>query len=116
VGGLYRGKSSHSGQPKRRIIAAIMTDEEIDFVKKAFKRNFDSLRGVWLERVLLWNLILESRWMTEPNLKATIARAKARPDVLRQAEEFWAASDQELAEIGIEDWLANFDKKHPPIE
>jgi hypothetical protein len=90
-----------------------MTDEEIDFVKKTVKRLNDSLKEVWTERNLVRNLIIERGWMTEPHLDAAIALLKAHPAIMRQVENHWASAEQQLAEIGLDSWLEDFDKRYP---
>jgi len=93
-----------------------MTSEELNFVKGILKRQDDSAKEVWLEKQLLRNLILDSGWMSEADLDAAIAVAKKLPQNVRYVEETFAVSDQKLAEIGISDWLSEFDKKYPHTE
>jgi hypothetical protein len=90
-----------------------MTPEELDLFKKALKHHHDALKEMWTEKVLLRNVIIDSGWMTEPNLDAAIARAKANPTIIRQVEEFWAGSEQKLAELGLDSWLEDFDEQFP---
>jgi hypothetical protein len=90
-----------------------MDQNELDFVKRIFKQKDDAAKELWLEKQLLRNLILDSGWMSEPDLDAAIADGKKLPDNLRQLEENFASSDQMLAEIGLADWLRDFEKKHP---
>jgi hypothetical protein len=54
--------------------------------------------------------------MSEADLDAAIAVAKELPQNVRYVEETFAVSDQKLAEIGISDWLSEFDKKYPHTE
>jgi len=93
-----------------------MTPEELDLVKRALKRQHDSAKELWLEKQLLRNLILDSGWMAERALDLLIEGAKSYPENVRQVEEHFASDDQLLAEIGLGDWLADFDKKYPRNE
>jgi hypothetical protein len=71
---------------------------------------------LWLEKQLLRNLILDSGSMRESELDAAIERGKALPQNREQAREHFSGSDQLLAQIGIEDWLAALDERFPRSE
>jgi len=51
-----------------------MTSEEWDGIKKVLKALNEMEREIWLEKVLLRNLILDSGWMPETELDAALAR------------------------------------------
>jgi hypothetical protein len=93
-----------------------MTPEELDSLKRILKRQDDTLKELWLEKQLLRNVIIDSGWMSEHDLDAAIARGKKLPENLHQLEDNFASSNQMLAEIGIEDWLADFEKRYPNKE
>jgi hypothetical protein len=90
-----------------------MTPQEMDEVKSSLKRLHEGTKEIWLEKVLLWNLILDSGWMNERDLALAIAQGKAHPENIRQTEEHFATDEHRLAEIGIADWLAEFGKDYP---
>jgi hypothetical protein len=90
-----------------------MEQFELDAIKRMLKSRDDVMKEVWLEKQLLRNLILDQRWMAEADLDAAIAHGKTLPSNLVQVEENFASSDQMLAEIGLADWLRDFEKKHP---
>jgi len=54
--------------------------------------------------------------MAEQELDAAIAEGKKDPENIRQTDENFASSEQLLAEVGLDDWLADFDKKFPRKE
>ena len=93
-----------------------MNQTELDFIKRMFKAKDDAAKDLWLEKNLLRNLILSSGWMAEQELDSAIADAKKLPANIRQVEEHFASSDQMLAEIGLADWLQDFDRKYPRSE
>jgi len=93
-----------------------MTSEELNFIKGLLKRKDDAAKEIWLEKQLLRNLILDSGWMSEQDLNSAVADGKRDPQNIREVEEHFAGSDQQLAEIGLSDWLADFDKKYPRDE
>lgn len=93
-----------------------MTPQELDFIKVLFKRKDDAAKELWLEKQLLRNLILDSGWMSEHDLDSALAYGKTLPHNIRQVEEHFASSDQMLAELGLGDWLADFEKKYPRKE
>jgi hypothetical protein len=93
-----------------------MTSEELEFIKVMLKRKDDATKEVWLEKQLLRNLILDSGWMSERDLDSALADGKNLPENIREVAEHFAVSDQQLAEIGLADWLADFDRKHPSSE
>jgi hypothetical protein len=99
-----------------RIILGTMTPEELDFIKRALKQLRESSKETWLEKQLLRNLIIDSGWMPERELDLAIERGKAHPANVRQTDETWADSEQTLAEMGLSDWLADFDKRYPRSE
>lgn len=90
-----------------------MDQSEIDLLKELLRRKEQAAKEVWLEKQLLRNIILDSGSMSEAELDAAIESAKKLPDNLRQVEEHFVSSDQLLAEIGLADWLRDFEKKHP---
>jgi hypothetical protein len=90
-----------------------MNQSELDFIKKMLKRQDDATKEIWLEKQLLRNLILDSGWMAEATLDAAIANAKKLPENTQQVAEHFSSSDQLLAEIGLADWLRDFEKRHP---
>lgn len=90
-----------------------MDQTELDFVKHALRRQDQAGKELWLEKQLLRNLILDSGLMSERELEEKIETAKKLPENLRQVAEQFASSDQQLAEIGLGDWLAEFDKRYP---
>jgi hypothetical protein len=90
-----------------------MTDEELDSLKRLLKRHDDAMKEVWLEKQLLRNLIIDSGWMPERQLDAAIEHGKALPANREHVAENFASSDRLLAEIGLADWLADFERKHP---
>lgn len=90
-----------------------MNQDELNAAKAFLKRKDDAAKEIWLEKQLLRNLILDSNWMSEPDLDSAIEAAKKLPENLRQVEENFASSDQALAEIGLGDWLRDFERKHP---
>lgn len=96
-----------------RIILGTMTPEELDSVKKALRTMQDSTKEVWIEKQLMRNLILDSGWMTEPDLDSAVERGKKQPANILLADQFFAAAEQKLAEIGLAAWLADFDQKYP---
>lgn len=93
-----------------------MTPEELNLIKRLLKQKDDAAKELWLEKQLLRNLILDSGWAEERNLDLAIAEGKSLPGNMRLVEEHFAASEQMLAEIGLADWLADFDKKYPRNE
>jgi hypothetical protein len=93
-----------------------MTPEELDEIKRAFKRLQEVSQELWLEKQLLRNLIIDSEWMPESELDEGIEKGKKNPINVRQMTEHWAQSEQTLAELGIDDWLAQFDKNFPPTD
>jgi hypothetical protein len=93
-----------------------MTPEELSFIKVLFKRKDDAAKDLWLEKQLLRNLILDSGWMQECDLDSAVAKGKNLPENIQKIGEHFALSDQMLAEIGLADWLADFDKKYPHSE
>lgn len=90
-----------------------MNSEDWDRIKPVLKRLRDEMQDVWLEKVLLYNLIIDSGWMSEKDLDEGIEKGKKHPDNIRQLKESWSDSEQTLAEIGLEEWLAEFEKKYP---
>jgi hypothetical protein len=93
-----------------------MTSEELNFIKGILKRKDDATKELWLEKQLLRNLILDSGWMSEQDLDSAVADGKILPENIRQVEENFSLSDQQLAEIGLADWLAELEKKYPRNE
>lgn len=93
-----------------------MTSEELNFIKGILKRKDDAAKELWLEKQLLRNLILDSGWASEQDLDSAVADGKNLPENIRQVEEHFALSDQQLAEIGLADWLAELEKKYPRNE
>ena len=93
-----------------------MTTEEWDKIKYVLKRLREETQNVWLEKVMLYNLIISSGWMSEPDLDQGLENGKKHPDNIRQMKESWSDSEQTLAELGLDEWLAEFDKKYPPID
>jgi len=69
-----------------------------------------------MEKQLFRNLIIDSQWMPENELDASLEVAKKHPDNIRQSDENWVQSDQALAELGLDDWLAEFEKRYPRSE
>ena len=90
-----------------------MTSEELNAVKGIIKRLDNALREIWLERVLLQNLILDSDWMSEKELDSAIVIGVRNPQNIQAVEEHFSASDKFLAEIGLDDWLSDFETKYP---
>jgi hypothetical protein len=90
-----------------------VTPEELDCVKGGLKRMHEPLKELWLEKQLLRNLILDSGWMPEGKLDLAIVQGKIHPENIRQVEQQFAADEQRLAEIGLGDWLTEFDKHFP---
>lgn len=90
-----------------------MDQDELNYIKGLLKRKDDVAKDIWFEKQLLRNLILDSGWMGEAELDAAIEDGKKLPDNLREVAENFASSDQKLAEIGLADWLRDFEKKYP---
>lgn len=90
-----------------------MTSEDWDRVKAVLTRLREVTQELWLEKQLLWNHIIDSEWMTEAELDAAIAQGKDHPANIQQMQEVWTDSEQSLAELGLEQWLADFEKRHP---
>ena len=82
---------------------APMNQAELDFIKNVLKRKDDATKELWLEKQLLRDLILDSGWMSEPDLDAAIADGKKLPENIRHVEENFASSDQMLAKIRLAD-------------
>jgi hypothetical protein len=93
-----------------------MTQEELDALKVLLKLQKETTKGLWLEKQLLRNFILDSGWLKEQDLDFAIERGKKDAKNVQEVEEHFAASDQALAEIGIEDWLADFERKYPSTD
>jgi hypothetical protein len=87
-----------------------MTTVDLELVKRVLKRLHEETKEVWLERVLLRNLIIDSGWMPERELDEGLASAKIHPNNVRLADKAWADSEQKLAEVGLADWLEDLDK------
>lgn len=91
----------------------VIDQSELEFIKRVLKRQDDAAKELWLEKQLLRNLILDSGWMAEADLDAAVEHAKTLPENLRQIADNFASSDRLLAEIGLADWLADFEKRFP---
>ncbi len=90
-----------------------MTNEDWDKIKPVFRRLHNEIKELWLEKQLLRNLIIDSQWMPENELDAGIEVAKKYPENIRESNQNWEQSDQTLAELGLDDWLAEFEKRYP---
>jgi hypothetical protein len=90
-----------------------MKTEDWDRIKAILKSLHGETQNVWVEKVLLYNLIIDSGWMSEKDLDAGIEKGKKHPQNIRLAKEHWADSEQTLAEIGLDEWLAEFEKRYP---
>lgn len=93
-----------------------MTPAEIDALKIGIRRMHKAMTELWLEKVLLRNLIIDSGWKSERDLEAAIDSGKRHPQNIRQVQEHFAADEEALARIGLSDWLAWFDKHYPRID
>ena len=93
-----------------------MTPQEIEALKVVLKRQDNITRELWLEKQLLRNFIIDSGWMKEQDLDSAIEHGKKHPKNIQQVEEHFASSDHLLAEIGIDDWLADFERKYPSTD
>jgi len=86
---------------------------DVEVTKRSLKIQLDTMKQLWLEKALLRNLILDSRLMSEQDLAVAIIRAKDDPANIQQVNQAWAEAEDLLAEIGIGDWLAQFEKLYP---
>jgi len=76
----------------------------------------DEIKGIWLEKQILRNLIIDSGWMSPSALDSGLDRATRDPQNICDMNNTFAQSDQMLAEIGIEEWLEVFDRMYPQNE
>jgi hypothetical protein len=88
-----------------------LTPEELDHIKRAFKRMHEEIQQLWLEKQLLRNHIIDSGWMPEADLDAAIEKGKKHPTNILHMKETFAESEQSLAELGLADWLAKLREK-----
>jgi hypothetical protein len=93
-----------------------MTDEDWDKIKPLLKRLHEEIQEMWVGKQLLRNLIIDSQWMPVSELDGGIEKAKKHPENMRQAREHWSQSVQTLAELGLDEWLAEFDRRYPRSE
>ncbi|MGA8086770.1 MAG: hypothetical protein WCA10_05650 [Terracidiphilus sp.] len=90
-----------------------MTQEELDQIKLSYKRMHNVIRELWFEKQLLENLIIDSGWVSGRDLETRMEEAKKHPENIRQVAEHFSESEQSLAELGLDEWLAELDKRYP---
>jgi hypothetical protein len=93
-----------------------MTSEDWEKIKPSLKRLHEEIQELWMEKQLLRNLIIDSGWMPERDLDTNLEKAKTHPENIRQTKEHWRQSEQTLAELGLDEWLAEFEKRFPRDE
>lgn len=94
-------------------MVGIMTNQDWDRVKTALSRLHEMEKELWLEKVLMRNLIIDSGWMPESDLDAALEHGKNHPENLQQMEVIFAPDEDRLARLGLDDWLAEFEKRYP---
>jgi len=99
--------------PNRSIILGTTTPEEWDRVKAALRRPHELEKELWIEKVLMRDLVISRGWMTEAELDSVLERSKKNPENIQEMEQHFAPAEQQLAELGLADWLAQFDKQYP---
>jgi hypothetical protein len=90
-----------------------MTPEELDQFKRVLGRMHREIQELWAEKQLLRNLIIDSGWMSERDVDSGLEGGKRHPANIRSVKEHFAPSEQALAELGLDEWLAAFDEMFP---